>query len=62
LTSADPRLVIGADLLQARHAVHRFFDRPRDRHLHLIDRRDAVIDTHHDARKIGRWEIRPPES
>ena len=48
----------GANLLQAGHAVHGLFDGPRDRHLHLIDGRDAVVDADHDAREIGGGEDR----
>ena len=53
-----PRLVMERTVLQARHAVHRLFDRPRDRDLHLVDGRDAVVDADHDAREIGGRENR----
>ena len=52
LISAEPRLVIERTVFEARHAVHRFFDGPCDRHLHLIDGRDAVIDADHDRGKF----------
>ena len=40
------------DVLEPLHAVHRLLDRPRDGHLHLIDRRDAVVDADDDAREV----------
>ena len=52
--SADAAAGDGPHALEALHRVQRLFDRPRDRHLHLIDRRDAVIDADDDAREIGR--------
>ena len=38
--------------LESLHAVDRFLDRTRDGHLHLIDRRDAVVDADDDAREV----------
>src|SRR5262249_34537979 len=43
-----------ADRPEAGHASDRLFDRPRDRHLHLLDRHDAVVDADDDPRKIRR--------
>src|SRR5581483_3222186 len=40
------------DAFEALHAVERLLDRPRDGDLHLIDRRDPVVDADEDARKI----------
>src|ERR1035438_9886822 len=40
------------------HAVHGFFNRPRYRHQHLVDGRDAVIHADDDARKIRRRKHR----
>ena len=42
-----------ANALDARYAVHRFFDGPCDRDEHLRGRHDAVINDDDDARKIG---------
>ena len=43
----------GSNLLQARHAIYRLFDGPRDGNEHLVDGHDAVVHADDDARKIG---------
>ncbi len=43
----------GAHVLQPGNAVHRFFQRTRDRDHHLIDGHYAVVDGYQDAREIG---------
>src|SRR5262249_33887800 len=44
--------------LEARDGADRVLDRPRDRQLHLLDRRDAVVDADDDPRKVGGREDR----
>ena len=38
--------------LEALHGVDRLFDLARDRHLHLVDRRDAVVDADDDSGEV----------
>ena len=43
-----------SDVLEARDGPDRLLERPRDRHLHLLDRHHAVVDADDDAREVGR--------
>ena len=56
--SAEPRLVIDRTSLQPGNAVHRFFDRPRDRHQHLVDGHHAVVDPDQMRGKVRRGKHR----
>ena len=51
----------GIHMVEARHDVDGFFERLGDRHQHLVDGRDAVVDADDDAREIGVGENRDRE-
>ena len=52
-----------ANRSQARNGVHCIFNRLGDRHLHLFDRHDAIVDADHHTRKIcvGKDRDRQPQ-